>query len=332
MADVDELMSRCPLKHEIRVNFWSYFIKKLKRAPVSYLTLYSPPIMDVKYFRHCGYISNQDGVYSNVVGVTIDKEAFADSNSALDNRLELLLPGNINSLLNSRNKSTSAKQLADKFPFDVINLDYTDSLHKYSMNEELSPHFQAIETILKRQKAKNDFVLLITTRVELDRYNKGFLDHLKDIVNENIASTPGFIEKLQQVCNCKTAEEFIASNSNNFFVVSLIKFILHFLKDYSYSLKEAGVKWIIRDNIPPKRHLLHLAFYINAFVPEPAKARKKVGKRVNNVEQKSVNYIKASYPALIESNDYKALFQKHSAQINEFNQNTFELNVPEPKE
>ncbi len=331
MADVDDLMQKCPLKHEIRVKFWAPFIRKLKRAPISYLTLYSPPLMDVKYFNHCGYIKAVNGKYSDVVGVTVDKDAFADSNSSLDNRLELLLPGNINDLLNGKNKSTFAKQLESKFPFDVINLDYTDALHKYSIELELSPHFQAIETILKKQKTKDKYTLFLTTYVDLNIYNENFLNDLKEILDDNIKNTVGFYEKFQAVCNCENATEFMKTNSNNFFVISLLKYILLFLKDYGYTLKEAGIKWIVRDAKEPTRSMLHLAFLIETFVPVPASGRKIVGKRINKVEEESIKYIKDVYSSIAESTDYDNLFERHSVQINDFNNRTFELDVPEPK-
>ena len=86
MKPVDSIMERCPLKHEIRVSFWGPFIRRLAKIPIRYLTLYSPPLMDVKYFSQLGYILKGDK-YSNVVGVTNDKDAYAAANKELDKRL-----------------------------------------------------------------------------------------------------------------------------------------------------------------------------------------------------------------------------------------------------
>src|SRR5207249_1282319 len=99
MKDVDRIMEECPLKHHIRVTFWARFISKLPSRPVKYLTLYSPPIMDVKYFHSMGLLAGDEEVYPDVVGITYDKKAFAAANERIGQRLSLLLYGDVNKLL-----------------------------------------------------------------------------------------------------------------------------------------------------------------------------------------------------------------------------------------
>jgi hypothetical protein len=330
MAGVDSIMEVCPLKHEIRVKFWTPFIKKLRKKEVKYLTLYSPPLMDVKYLHQCNLIPVVDGVYSSVVGVTIDKEAFSDSNTTLNYRLGLLLHDDINNLLRGTNKSASAKQLIDKFPFDVINLDYTDALHKYKANVALSPHFDAIETILKKQKGYGSFILFITAYFDLSAYNKGFLDSLSNIIDQNVESTPNFLQKLQDVFNSTDSKTFFQNSASDFFSIGVLKFILLQLKDHSYDLKTAGIKWLIRDRKQPATHMLHLAFHIKDFVPPIVKARDAVGTRKNNVEHQSVDYLRSDFPRLIESVNFADLFKIHGEEISNLHNKSFELDVPDP--
>ncbi len=335
MKRVDELMATCPLKHEIRVDFWEPYIRKLKRKPVSYLTLYSPPLMDVKYFHNCGLIEENDGVYQNVVGVGFNTDAEADTTARLDKRLELLLSGNINTLITGdKSKPEKVKQLESKFPFDVINLDYTDTLHNYSREEELSPHISAIETILERQSKRNkeDFILFVTTDANMPAYLPKFIEDLRALIDKNIAETPQFSERLKRATNCNNSTEYFNRFQKDCFAVSLVKFILGLLSDYSYTIVKGDIKWLIRDQRDEEKRMLHLGFHIKRFMPPKINSRSAIGNRRNNVEAKSVGFIAKDYYAITEKNDLDRLKRLHAEQLNDFNRRTFELDVPEPKD
>ena len=270
MRNVDYLMEKDPLKHEIRVNFWSPYIKKLNKSPIKYLTLYSPPLMDVKYFNKIGLISSTSEKYEGVVGVTNDGKEYSASISTLKKRLEKLLRGDINKLLSSENDSRNeVKDLKESFPFDVINLDYTDVLHRLSLESDLSDHFQAIDEILRlqRRKQKTEFVLFITTNVKLNDYNTNFLFTLSKLFDDNIQNTPNFINRLIKKFQCRSAEEFQNKDERNYFSIAIVKFILQFLKRNNYSLSSGDINWIIRRN----SSMLHLAFHIVDFVPPKEK-------------------------------------------------------------
>ncbi|MBS1687532.1 MAG: hypothetical protein JSS96_02315 [Bacteroidetes bacterium] len=330
---VDEIMATCPLKHEIRVNLWVPYIKKLNKTPISYLTLYSPPLMDVKYLEHCKLIEEKDGVYKQVVGVGIDAEGEANTVSQLDKRLELLLSGNINNLINGTIKTAKVKQLEDKFPFDVINLDYTDTLHRQGLNTQISPHILAISNIFEKQKKGkvDQFVLFLTAFVAPQHYNQGFIDYLKELIDINIRETPNFGSKLERLFNCNNSNDYYNNHTNECFAVALTKVVLHNMHDYHFTLEEGEIKWLIRDENMPERRMLHLAFYIKEFIPPPITKRANIGQRKNDVKNKSVQFLKASYHTLRETEDRERLNRKHQKQITEFNRLTFELNVPTPK-
>lgn len=335
MADVDKIMETCPLKHDIRVNFWRRFIQKLKKTPISYLTLYSPPIMDVKFFHYCGLIEEKDDVYSNVVGVGLDVNAVSETNTNLNKRLELLIEGDINTLINGERKGDlKAKQFDEKFPFDVINLDYIDVLHRAGLNASISPHIRAIENIFRKQNEgnKDKFILFLTTFVRLENYNDGFIDELKAILENNISYTPKFKEKLNEIAQCDNVEDYFANHEKNCFAVSVTKLILKFMQDFNFTLETGEIKWLTRDSKEPERNLLHLAFYIKKFTVPKASNISKVGKRTNDVETKSVQFLTPAYEELRESVDYERLYEIHSKQINDLNKTTFELPVPEPEE
>jgi len=335
MRNVDHLMAQCPLKHEIRTTLWKSYIQGLGAKPIKYLTLYSPPLMDVKFLHKMGFISVTNSKYDNVVGVSLDEKAVADTNSQTEHRLELLLEGDINSLLSNADKSIeNKKKLFESFPFDVINLDYTDTLHASNKTEELSPHFSAIENLLRLQykKNKDEFILFITAYAKVDLYNKYFLGDLVKFVKENISHTPNFSSKLNSTFKTKDANEFKKADPNNFFLIGLIKFILRFLKPFNYDIKSGEANWLIRNRQPYESRLLHLAFHIQKYVPAVPKKRTYVGKNVNFVEHKSVRFIRNNFLTLEEKKDYDRLFKLHQNEINELNSMTFELRTPAPKE
>src|SRR5260221_4885412 len=297
---VDELMATCPLKHEIRVNLWKPFIAKLRKRPITYLTLYSPPIMDVKLLQHYKLIDVDNERYLGVVGVGINAESEAETVSNLDRRLDLLRSGDINGLINGKKTSKKSKQLDEKFPFDVINLDYTDSLHRYKLDQELSPHVEAIENIFKKQeKGKADqFVLFLTTYAKVGAYNKDFITYLKRIVQDNITRTPNFKEKLVEVTGYDNLDDYFNNSTNDCFAVAITKLLLRFMTDYNYALAAGDIQWLVRDAIPPGYHMLHLAFHVKKFVVPKIDGKNNIGNRKNNTEHKSVDFIKESYTVL----------------------------------
>lgn len=326
-------MATCPLKHEIRVNLWRPFILKLRKRPITYLTLYSPPIMDVKLLQHHGLIEVNNEKYLGVVGVGINTESEADTVTNLDKRLDLLLSGDINTLINGTKASKKAKQLDEKFPFDVINLDYTDPLHKYGMDRELSPHVEAIANIFKKQdKGKIDqFALFLTTFTRIEAYRPDFIEYLKGIVEENINNTPNFKQKLFDVSGCENLNDYYNKSTNDCFAVAVTKMILKLMSDYNYTLAAGDIQWLVRDAVPPERNMLHLAFHIKRFVAPKIVEKRNIGNRKNNVEHKSVEFLREDYLKLKESTDRDRLNEVHLEQINSFNQKTFELKIPEPE-
>jgi len=105
MTDIDKLMATCPLKQEVRVNLWEKYIRKIKNANISYLTLFSPPLVDVKHFAKNGLISFERGVYKNVVALTLnDQESYAKLVTEGLGRPELVKIGYLHKLLQSAMK------------------------------------------------------------------------------------------------------------------------------------------------------------------------------------------------------------------------------------
>jgi hypothetical protein len=333
MREIDKKLLDCPLKHDIRVTFWIPFIQRLQKNPIRYLTLYSPPLMDVKLLHSRGLIEKRGEKYVNVVGVTDDPEAFSAANSELDNRLEHLIFGDINELLaKDRDDEEMIKQLKSKFPFDVINLDYTNYLHRKELDVEISPHISAIDKILtlQRKGSQKDFILLLTTRAETSHYNRAFLRTLSDYFVHNQNHTPHFAQTLSSVLGFDTPGQFLNQDKNGYFVVSLSKYILTLLKDHHYDMVAWDIRWLIRDQGQPVRHLLHLAFHVTEFVPPRLLRRGLSGNRSAIIEHRSVDFIRANYPSIAETADRGRLEPIYSAEIRALNRRTFENETPQP--
>jgi hypothetical protein len=332
---VDEIMAKCPLKHEIRTALWQKYIQKLcGSSPLqSYLTLYSPPLMDVKLFADKGLIEFDGDVYKGVVGATYDKPAYAKAIRQLRGRLELLLPVDINKLL-SRPISYRdyARQFNDHFPFQAINLDYTNSLFTTGTKEEISVHLQAIDALLKKQKDKDikEFVLFVTTRAEKGTYNQKFLDELKTRIKENIDYTVGFKPAFVSSYNVNTEDELARADHNNYISLGIVKFLAQLLVDYQFVIQDCDAKWLTRSN----SKLLHLALHIKQHVsPAPSVKLSRMGKRKIQYEKEVIAFMaktKQGIEDLREDRDRDSLNAKHSTEISKLSKDTFELDVPIP--
>jgi hypothetical protein len=286
--------------------------------------------MDVKYLHKMGCIEKKENKYSNVVGVTNDPDAFRKSNSELDTRLELLVLGDINELLGGVSRSETVAQLKSAFPFTVINLDYTDVLHRPGLNQEISAHVQAVDEILRLQSKSNqdEFVLFLTAFVKLEHYNQQFLDLLLSVLDANILKTPDFSAAFQQQYDCGTASEFLKKDSNSYFLVALSKFILKLLGQYSYRIEKWDALWLERNN---GKHLLHLAFHTKKYIPSKTNKRGLLLSREIELERRAMYFIKDRYSRLNERHDLARLLAIHQGEITELNEHRFEIKTPSAK-
>lgn len=247
--------------------------------------------------------------------------------------MELILPGDINELLGTdRGAVAVVKQLKEAFPFDVINLDYTDLLHFAGLKSEISEHIQTIDEVfrLQRERKKEKFVLLLTTRVIMNKYNQQFLDDLRRGIDENIAKTPRFCDIFQRECGCMSATQWKKKDERSYFALALAKYLLRLLREFSYNLTDWDIRWLTRDEIPPVRHLLHLALKVEDFIPKKTLRRKSIHHRTMEIEMKSIEFIRRSYPELAEKKDRLGLAKKHSEQLRALNASRFELKTPNP--
>lgn len=327
MTDIEDRMVTCPLKQNFRDKFWLPYIEKLAKKPVKYLTLYCPPAMDIRHFCEKGLIEFKDGVYRNVVGVAWNAKGYIKTANNLEGRLEKFKIGQINDLLGGDDKD-----LVDRFPFDVINLDYCNHL----VNNYVSGNVADIDSIVSIQKNKacEKFVLFITTRTDKNSPQNGFpnkfIKHLDMRIKSNIHTFPDFKDKYNRLFNSR------APSHNEFLLIGIVKYISNILAENDYFIKECSAAWLIRNNVNPKRDLLHLAFLVSL--------RNKKTKYPKNVYEYGGGSIHLEPSAarileemlakrvyfLNEKTDRIRLEKKYGAYLVKLKETNFELLIPLP--
>lgn len=338
MAAVDDKMAVCPLKHEVRIALWEKYIRTVVGAGhlKRYLTLYSPPLMDVKLFAEKGLIvfDPEKQLYVGVVGATYDAKAYAAAQDTLGGRLDLLLDVNINHLLDKPSKyPVKAKQLYEKFPFDAVNLDYTNSIFHESTKEDISEHLGALDALINRQNAAGakKFALMITTRSDL-KFAEAFLADINARIDANIKTTPGFGDEFARVFKCESADALAAAAHGKFLSVGLAKFVAAVLGDHGYRISSCDAHWLIRDAVKPVRELLHLAFLVERPpVPRALKKPTDAGRRLESEIVKFVGKHVDGIASIKETSDFKILYERHGAEIARLSTLNFEVATPEPE-
>jgi hypothetical protein len=336
-----EPWASCPLKQEIRACLWEPFIRELigGRTLESYLTLYSPSLMDVKYFTDAGLIGfdTQKGMYKGVIGVSYDKQAYAKAIELGIGRPELLLTGDINDILTDVKKPTY-KQLLDKSPFEVINLDYEDSIFHGSVTYSVSKHIEALDNLflIQNKKACPKYCLFFTTRAEQAQLAAKFISELEQIIDQNILLSSGFGQSFNKTYGVNNAVDLLSQNYDDFTTLGLLKLITSILSDLDYEVTKCAATWLNRDGKGGSVRLLHLAFIIEKSKmqnPPPATIVRQYGKRKLGYHARHLlQYLDAratnGLSILKESANIGAMQAKHGDTIKTLLSKTYQLKVP----
>lgn len=343
---VDDIMARCPLKHEIRDSLWVPFARKVagSSALSKYLTLYSPPMMDIKHF-HQNHLLDYDGeTYRGVVAVTYKEKHFAEAMGRSAGRLALLLPGDIDQLLTAED-TPDAKRLRSEFPFQVINLDYTNCLFGQTNPRPISEHLQAIDEIIRLQHRtrSDEFVLFVTTRAEKggtstprNRFTGAFLQELSDRIDENLGGNLEFSQSFRRCFGAFAGKDLLERNYKSFVPLGISKLVAGILARHSYEIESADGRVLVRDQRGPVRWLLHLAFHIRSSILPRASRLRELGRPTDFYFERTL----AGFVDLVgngnllwlsETADGRRLDARHGAYLRELFAQTLDLGIPEPR-
>ena len=340
MSFVDDIMAQCPLKHEIRASLWEPYARKVAGPGplLSYLTLYSPPMMDIKHLEQKKLLRFDGEKYVGVVAVTYDENAYAEAVSSSRGRPQLLLKGDINELLvAARGGGEAARQLAEHFPFQAINLDYTNSLFCSVNAHPISRHLQALDELVRRQQecGASKYVLFITTRAEPSQFRTEFEQELVSYVDRNVGHDQAFANQFRKVFGIATAGELLSQSYRDFIPLGLVKMVIRILASRNFEVQDCDAWLLIRDSRPPEQWLLHLAFLVRAgTIPAASKLRDLGRPRQYIFERKATMILKKrgnnELVSLAESADGERLRVKHGNYVSNLAALTFELSIPEP--
>lgn len=336
-----EPWATCPLKQEIRVGLWESFVRSLTggRPLQSYLTLYSPSLMDVKHFGDTGLIEfdEQKHMYKGVVGVTYDTKAFAEAVKLGLGRCEGLFPGNINEIL-TQVKNPQHKQLVEKFPFEAINLDYEDSIFSGSKSFPVPEHLEALDKLfdIQNKKACQRFCLFFTTRAEPGQFPHKVVSDLEQIIDQNLLISAAFNQAFNQTYSVNTGADLLGSNYDDFATFGVIKLIVSILSDRDYEVIDCSANWLNRDAKGGGAKLLHTAFIIEkSTVQSPTSAarvrqygRRKLGYHARHLLLYLNSRATNGLTVLKESTHRAAMQAKHGGDITRLLATTYQLEVP----
>lgn len=339
MGSIINLMANCPLKQDIRERLWEPYIKKLGIKPIKYLTLYCPPLTDVKHFWSKGHIKLEKGVYKGAVGITNEpQKGYSQTISEGVGRLELLKEGIMHNLLEKREKD-----LIEKFPFDVINLDYCNHIYGSYDNQYISGNLQDIAAIIKQQDRKEcgEFVLFATTRTDRSRpggrgFPVTFIRNLSERIGLNIDKNINFEKGYKQIFGGESPFDIARKNSNMFISIGIIKLISMCLAEKSYAIKDCDVFWLTRTERGPLRKFLHIALLVNRGKPLKCSGQTRYLEQVGTTE-----YIENGAAIILDKvinrnivflNDRvdKGRLQKKYGEYIKSLKESFELTVSEP--
>jgi len=230
-------MEICPLKHEIRKSLWERFARAVvgSRGLRSYLTLFSPAMMDIKHFHRCGLLDFSENVYKGVVAVTNDDDAYNEGITGGRGRPELIVAADIDRLLIDPKEvpPIDCKRFREQFPFQVVNLDYTNSIFFEAEKREVSRHLEALHKLvdLQRSNGANSFALFLTTTAEQGTIASHFLDVLGDRVATNLRLSRDFATRFHSTYGGQTPDQLRATHYDEFVPLGLAKFVTNLLSD-----------------------------------------------------------------------------------------------------
>ncbi len=338
MGSIIGLMENCPLKQDIRERLWESYIKKLGIKPIKYLTLYCPPLTDVKHLCNKGYIKLEKCVYKGAVGITNEpQKGYSQAISEGAARLELLKEGVLHNLLEKREKD-----LIEKFPFNVINLDYSNHIYGTHNSQYISGNLHDITAIIKQQdrKERGEFILFVTTRTDKSTrdgrdFSNDFIKDLSERIRLNICENIDFKRGCRQIFGGRSPFNYVEENFNAFISIGIIKLISMCLAEKNYAIKDCDVFWLTRTKGGPPRELLHIALLVSRGKPLKCSRQTRylwqmgtaayIEKGATLILDKVINH---NIIFLSEKADGGRLQKKYGEYIKSLKKN-FELTVPE---
>jgi len=335
VKQVDLKMETCCLKHEIRCVLWERYARKVAGRGGRirrYLTLFSPAMMDIKHLHRQGLISFDGGRYDGVVGITNDEGAYANAISSGGGRPELLVPADIDDLLvRPARYPRYASAFRKMFPFDIINLDYCDSMFLRADSQQLSQHVRALNKIIAMQRGAqcSAFAIFVTTLAERGQIAAPFLSDLTTRIDSNLSNNPDFANRFHRLFPSKTTAALCQADQQGFLRLGVPKFVADLVSNVGFEIVDSDTAYLFRRS---GHCVLHVA--VLAQLPRDL-SLKSLGRQAHRERRLSRfldRWCRGELMDLSENKDIARLEHKHKAYVTDLAAATFELRVPEPNQ
>lgn len=218
-------------KQYIRTHAWlkviqDYLTKKAKESAddlFKYLTFPGPNATDIGFLWRKGVIQRDD---NNKLNVAICDKYYAKS--------VVMNLSNIGSLLAaSQHQLHEAlkidKLLIDQFPFDIINLDFTNNISSAQSTKKSKHNRDAIGSVFRLQGGKS-FVMLLTYRAINDEDS---IAELLQIIETNITQEESFRTAYEQEYGTRDPRACIG-DIHKFNQLAYAKLIARYARDFAY--------------------------------------------------------------------------------------------------
>lgn len=291
-------------------------------------------MMDIKHFEECGLIRTEQNRYVGVVGVTDDEDAYHQATTEGTGRPECMVNADINKLFAHPQRHTKqARELFAMFPFDVINLDYCNSVYLKGRQDELSSHLIALHKLVDKQRrtGAEKFAFFLTTRAHMGELADPFMDELEERVDLNLANNDVFKSKFERLYGEQTSGDLKQNRYGEFVPIGLVKFISNLLSSNGYEILDCDSALLVRNFESPEQWFMHIAILVDL----PTRTNLRGCGRQSHLERKVANYLDKrrnnEVISLTEKGDYNRLKKLHGDHLQALVQKRFELKVPDPE-
>ncbi|MGQ4508115.1 PP_RS20740 family protein [Dermabacteraceae bacterium P13128] len=241
-----------PRKQYIRRKQWAlevdWIARKIRRddAPLRYLTLPGRDFLDIRYISSKVYSRHKIKLkylgFDKAAVRTGDQSGLNNDQHPV-NRLECIdresevLPVDFREI--ARTDSSSYRKAFREPPFHVINLDLCDGFADSDKVDNIPTYFEALDILLDKQKASKDgFVLFITTRMDRDCVDEGYVKKLHEAIKDAYGSCEAYACSFMSNFNIK--EEILSTallesmDSTVAFMLGLVQWIVYRGNQYGH--------------------------------------------------------------------------------------------------
>lgn len=273
-----------PRKHFVRLNQWCHETRELLKilnypadSELRYLGLPGEDLLDIRVLkgvcqeakvklRYLGFDSSLSSARVNLSRHEVNSDQFIHSSS-------LILSDRVGDICSS--DSFAFRYFKQHAPFDVINLDFCNSVTKIA-NEGEIPNLEAIRMLCDKQIRGQPWLMFLTTRAIRGSLDRQTRERLFGQLLQNIGGSNNFSEatkkKLQLSEDC-IREEIRTNKSLNergwlsAYVLAISKWLLHYMMANGYTTTVRMLRSYTYSVQPGCRDMVSLAFFFEPVAP-----------------------------------------------------------------